>query len=619
MTVRPSERSDPLVSTRVRSLLPSTGWLAAAGIVVLDFMLLVSSSPVAAQSNLAAAPHITIHVGWLWAAIPLVVGLLVAQFQTVRLLRAANSHNFELVRNAPDAILLVNSQGNIIRANKAAINLLGYSREELLNQPIEVILPERFRGKHVDYRTQFLAGHRSAAKGVGRSLLFQAKDGREVESEVTLGLTGNGKHAVATAIVRDVSERLETQNRLQRAIEASQEAAKAKSEFLANMSHEIRTPLSGVLGTLHLLAQDDITPEQRELVRVADASGRMLMTIINDVLDYSRLEEGRVEIKESVFCLQDVIYEVYALMRASAEEKSIAFEYNIASENRIWLSGDEARIRQLLFNLVGNAIKFTDRGSVTLEVTPEPDSKRGSTVNFSVRDTGIGISQRNLKKLFGRFERVHTAVASKYGGSGLGLSICKQITTLMGGEIDCTSEFGKGSHFWVRLPLAAAAEPTAGQGDEAVTGANPAPPRHILLAEDNEVNRMLIMRLLGTAGHEVVAARDGLEAISLLTNPHATARKPFDVVLMDLQMPNMDGLEATRRIRARLDSLSDIPIIALTANKIDELTEEFAATHFDGFVGKPIEPDRLFGEISRVTNDKSKGSSVAEMAASVGS
>lgn len=611
MLIGPSDPNDPQMSARDRGLLrginplPTIGLLPAVAIALLGSLFFAWVSPVAAQSTSGTAgfSHLMDQASWLWIAIPLVVGLLVAQSRTVRLLRAANAHNFALVRNASDAILLVDYQGIIVRANNAATSLLGYSREELEKQPIETVLPERYRTRHVEYRNQFLSGRLAAAKGVGRTLQFLTKDGREVEAEVTLGLAGEGKQAIGTAIVRDVTERIAIQTRLQQAIEASQEAAKAKSEFLANMSHEIRTPLSGVLGTLHLLAQDDITDEQRELVRVADASGRMLMNIINDILDYSKLEEGRVEITESVFCLQDVIYEVYALMRAGAKEKEIEFEYNIESGERVWLRGDEARIRQLLFNLIGNAIKFTHSGSVKLDVIPEPDHEGGATVLFSVRDTGIGISAANLKRLFGRFERVHTDVASKYGGSGLGLSICKQIVSLMGGQIDCTSEFGKGSHFWVRLPLETATEPAAGSDRPAEKGAHPVLSRRILLAEDNEVNRMLIMRLLGTAGHKVVAAKDGLEAISMLADPHIVAKRPFDLVLMDLQMPNMDGLEAARQIRARSDSLSTIPIIALTANKVDELTEEFTAARFDGFVGKPIEPDRLFGEIARVTAD----------------
>jgi len=356
-------------------------------------------------------------------------------------------------------------------------------------------------------------------------------------------------------------------------------ASRAKTDFLAMMSHEIRTPMNGVLGCAEmLLASQPLRPEQREFAQIIHSSGQSLLAILNDVLDYSKIEAGRMTLEETVCDLRAVCMEVYQLLNRAAAQQGITLQLNYGEDAPQLLSGDPVRIRQVLLNLVSNAIKFTERGTVRIEVSRQPSSR----VRVSVIDTGIGIETEKLAKLFARFTQADTSTTRRYGGTGLGLAISKQLVQLMGGTIDAISSPGAGSTFFFELPLLDAAlhsQPTPAPTPASYRGGH-----RVLLVEDNPVNQRVAQHMLTKLGHEVQLAQNGREALETL------AREPFDVVLMDCHMPEMDGFEATTRIREGAGGVLDrsIPIIAMTANAFAEDRERCIAVGMNDFLAKPV-------------------------------
>jgi two-component system, sensor histidine kinase len=371
---------------------------------------------------------------------------------------------------------------------------------------------------------------------------------------------------------------------------AAEEANRAKSTFLATMSHEIRTPLNGVLGMAQALDADDLSPAQRERVAVIRESGEALLAILNDVLDLSKIEAGKLELEETEFNLDEVVRGAHSAFTALANKKGLSFALDIDPSAKGVYLGDPTRLRQILYNLISNALKFTEAGEIRVEAT-----RTGETLRLCVSDTGMGIPPDRLKELFAKFVQVDASTSRRFGGTGLGLAICRELAELMGGDIGAESEPGRGSRFIVALNIRRIGDSAA---IEPATSAPAAPdpiahgrPVRVLAAEDNSINQLVLKTLLHQIGIEPVVVDDGEQALKAWE-----AARPWDLVLMDVQMPKMDGLAATRAIRAREAErgLARTPIIALTANAMAHQIAEYRAAGMDGHVAKPIEARRLF-------------------------
>ncbi|MBI4605697.1 MAG: PAS domain S-box protein, partial [Planctomycetes bacterium] len=416
-----------------------------------------------------------------------------------------------LLECVPDGIIIVDRVGRIVLVNYQVDKLFGYRREDLLGKPVEILLPEWFRRAHEEHRRRYAAKPEARPQGNGADFYGLRRDGSAFPVEVDLSPFKDEEGELVLAAVRDITVRKQIEEELRCARQLAEAASRAKSEFLANMSHEIRTPMNGVIGMTSLLLETSLTREQREFTETIRGSGETLLAIINDILDFSKIEAGRLALESIPFDLRGTIEEVTDLLGASARGKGLDLlvRYPDATPSRV--VGDPCRVRQLLLNLAGNAIKFTERGHVLIEVRCDPEAAGSSRFTVSVEDTGIGIPPERLSGLFEVFSQMDVSTTRKYGGTGLGLAISKRLVQLMGGRIWVKSAPGEGSTFSFALTLPV----EAGTAEEPGSLLDLAGIR-VLVVDDNEVNRRLLEEQLGMWGLRVSSATSGAEALGLL-------------------------------------------------------------------------------------------------------
>lgn len=569
------------------------------------------------------------------AALHQIVNLLIHQLEeqddrTLRLSLAAS--------HAEYGVMLTDPKGVILWINRAFTHLTDYEPDVILGRKVAEFAEDRLGGPQV-----FDAVADAMKSGHGREIetvnytrnahrYWSAINVKPIEDEsgqlegyiayerdiTATKTTQSALEASRTQLQQRVQDLQTTQHQLEheqgklaevakdliRAKEAAEQANRAKSDFLATISHELRTPMNGILGMADLLLAQNLEDEQKNYARTIRESGEGLLVILNDILDLSKLEAGKLELETVPLSLDQIVKAVTTVMQPNAAAKNLTLRTHIDSNLPPLIEGDPTRLRQILFNLTSNAIKFTEEGSIDIRVSAQKNEEGDALAVIAIEDTGIGIAPETQSKLFERFSQLDSSISRTHGGTGLGLAICQELTFLMGGNIEVESTPGKGSLFRVSLPLKAAEEEKGAPAPKPL-GTNEAlaaipPHMNILLAEDNDVNQRLMRAIIDKLGHNLTIAKNGIEAVKHLR------RASFDLVLMDIQMPEMDGVIATKVIRASDADWAGIPIIALTAHAMQGSKEQYLQVGMDGFVSKPIHLPLLLGEIARVLHERGR-------------
>ncbi|MBY6048338.1 ATP-binding protein [Vannielia litorea] len=482
---------------------------------------------------------------------------------------------------ALDGVIVVDKSGAVLDFNAAAEQIFGYSAEEAVGANLgDLIVPKQYRAAHDAGMQRMRDGGEQRVVGKGRiKLEARRKSGEVFPVEFAIQSAKTAEGTIFISFLRDISHRVQSEKELVETRDRALAGEKAKTDFLATMSHEIRTPLNGLLGNLELLQDTSLNARQARYIKNMDTSGKLLMSHISDVLDITKYDAGKLQLRPVAMNLSTLLQDIVDNQSGAALAQDTTLEWGWSGPQLDWIRADRDRLQHVLMNVIGNAVKFTRGGRVRVEAE-RLEGAAGPEVQITVSDTGIGMSPDLQAHIFDDFLTGNTAYDREVGGTGLGLGIAKRFITALGGEIEVESEEGVGSSFLIRLPVEPVAAP-----DPEVAARKPrstAAASKVLLVEDNEINSMVAREMLEAAGHTVTHAPNGREAVE------RAGAEPFDLILMDISMPVMDGREATRAIRAGHGPCARVPIIALTANAVAEEQEAFLSDGMDDIVTKPL-------------------------------
>ncbi len=511
-----------------------------------------------------------------------------------------NEERYRLLADNSSDLIVLTRDGKPVYVSPAARRLYGIEPEELIGTKIE----DRV---HPD-DLPALEAAAAEVRTKGEALVAyrcRNKKGEMISVEASWrgSPASDGEAAGLVVVARDVTQRVRNEEALRAAKEHADAANRAKSSFLAHMSHEIRTPMNGILGMNHLLMATGLDAKQRDYARTIGDSASLLLRIIDDILDVSKLEAGKVEIEYADFDLDKTLDDVVSILRPRAAQKDVRLGMTVSPDACGWFRGDAVRLRQVLLNIAGNAVKFTDRGHVDIDVTVPRALGDHAVLRFEIIDTGVGIDPAAQATLFQKFTQADVSISRRFGGTGLGLAIAKQLVELMGGTIDFSSVAGKGSLFCFEIPLQRVEAPPAKASEAAAPDSASEPKRalDVLIADDNKVNQHVAQLIVSHAGHRVDLADDGRQAVD------AARAKDYDVILMDLQMPELDGIAAAKEIRNLPGRAGQVPIIALTSHAMAGTREEVLAAGMDDYVSKPFDAQMLLAKLQHLAAFRAAG------------
>ncbi|MGO8879254.1 MAG: response regulator [Desulfomonilaceae bacterium] len=503
-----------------------------------------------------------------------------------------------VVHNALDAIITVDAQGRIETFNPSAESVFGFSRDEVFGQNARILMPEPYASSFEEFVTKALLLDAPKPFSQKTEIIARHKDGSTFPVELSISEIRLGATKMLLGIIRDISERKRFERELISARERAEQASKAKSEFLANMSHEIRTPMNGIIGMTQLALETNLTPEQRDYLSTVKSSSELLLKLINDILDFSKIEAGKLEIDRVDFEFRDTLADTMRALALQAEEKGLELLFQVAEDVPDNLYGDPARIRQIIVNLVGNAIKFTESGEIVAGAELWNTEGNRVTIHFCISDTGIGISQEKIQKIFQPFDQADTSTTRRYGGTGLGLSISSRLVEIMDGQIWVDSKLGQGSkfHFTIQLDVSRAE----------IQGKHPAPIEalegvRVLIVDDNLTNRKILDGQLSNWGMSAALAQSGVDTIAIMKT-FASKQTPFAVALIDCMMPEMDGFQLASIIK-NSPELNKTKLVMLSSAAQVGDAEERKRFGLEAWLVKPVKQSELLTCLLTILGD----------------
>lgn len=500
-----------------------------------------------------------------------------------------------ILEGAPDAMVITNKDGVIVMINAQTEKIFGYTKQEIIGKHVECLVPERYRHKHVDHRTHYFINPHPREMGVGLDLYGLRKNGHEFPVEISLSPVETEEGILALAAIRDITDKKQNELALIEKNIELENANLAKDQFLSHMSHELRTPLNGIITMTQLLSTSPLSDDQKDKLDIISESEDQLLFVINQILDFSKVKYGNIEVEKIVFNLRELIKKILAVYEVKAKLKKINLTCNIDENISELYIGDKVKILQALSNILDNAIKFTNNGKIDVNVTTHKKNDNTTIILFEVTDTGIGITSQNRSRLFEPFSQGDYSMTRRYGGTGLGLAISKGLIEAMGGMIDVeSSEHGSRFYFTVPLIESRTLFDTKHTSYTETTKAIESPKKNIriLLAEDNKLSQKTLKVILENYGYQISIVSDGLEVLEELKKSN------YDLILMDCQMPNMDGYATTKKIRENeLSGDKKIPIIGVTAHAMENDRKKCLDAGMSDYISKPFNIVELYNLI----------------------